>query len=212
MIAVQPLSASTFVERTFQNLKLDPKEGAKLFDQKIFLMTGFHIDELSRHTVNCRELLDRRGHAQPRFRRHIPSQRFRNGAHRSGLSRLSMRTAAHGESNAHQSKQRISTCHDEFLTKSTKWARWEATPVRRLFRVRTVFRRAPTADSRFCPTPRLTSRKTSKRFEPIPFAHNAHKLEPRLKQTHTRAAAMDASADEPHRCISSHRFFYSRLP
>lgn len=47
MIAVQPVSARTFVERTFETAKLDPKEGARLFDEKIHLMTGFHIDELS---------------------------------------------------------------------------------------------------------------------------------------------------------------------
>jgi len=47
LVALQPVSSRTFVEKTFSNLNLDPVEGTKLFEERIHELTGFHMDELT---------------------------------------------------------------------------------------------------------------------------------------------------------------------
>jgi len=47
MVAVQPVSGRTFIERGAEMLHLDPDKTLKRFDDRIHRLTGFHLDELT---------------------------------------------------------------------------------------------------------------------------------------------------------------------
>ena len=47
LLALQPASGRTFIERGAENIKLDPKKAADQLDERVHELTGFRLDEMS---------------------------------------------------------------------------------------------------------------------------------------------------------------------